>query len=190
MANQAFYIIFTWLSFFFFLKDFLCVYISHCRNAGLSRCSNPVTPNGLCTWVSEQFVEKRIINVGFIRSSNPFPFHNFWKDRLFLFFLCMLKIQARFLSPLPMRSCRVLKTEPLHCRCVPVTEGTAVSGVFSLIGLYFLKAWYLTLFIWSISNSYRAEGGMWWEVECHEVGYVGFLTKLCIWVFGSKCGFL
>lgn len=46
-----------------------------------------------------------------------------------------------FFPLLPMRSCRVLESvEPLYCYCVPVTEGTAASGVFSLIGLYFLKA--------------------------------------------------
>lgn len=73
MANQTFYIIFTWLSSFFPREFPLHLYQSLSFTAGLNRCSSPVTPDVLCTWVTEQFLEKRIINVG-LRSSNLFPF--------------------------------------------------------------------------------------------------------------------
>lgn len=60
--------------------------------------------------------------------------------------------------------------EPLYRCCVHVTEGTAVSGVFLLIGSYLLKAWSYSVHIILVSNSQTAEGELLaGGVESHKI---------------------
>lgn len=85
----------------------------------------------------------------------------------------------------PWRQAVLETAEPLCCHCVCVTEGTVVTGVFSLLG--FLFSWNLVSYNVHIRGSLTPRGwrGSYLVAECHKTGYVDFLIQLCMWFFGG-----